>query len=301
MQDEQDQSNARAIISTVERLQQPWFIHGTEGIHSEDTIGVVLPAGKQVHSLKKLYDEWRDAPDRRRGTARFEDIDAFIAHTNRFSDESSVVFASTQPAKLVSVLDYHEAGPKGAPRWGQHRGEYAFPFSEEWLRWTGAAGKELGQASFAEFLEKSILDIADPASAGPSALRFANALGASFADAQALMELSRGLTIRVASRVRNAQTLSNGTVQVQYDTEHQNEAGAPINVPQAFLLGIRVFKNGDLYQVPVRLRYRLREEKINWTFELWRSDLVFDDAFAGALERVRQATKIPVLIGTPES
>jgi uncharacterized protein YfdQ (DUF2303 family) len=272
-----------------------------EGV--EKNFAMVLPAGLSLHSVKKLRDEYRTAPERREGTAQMQELDSFIEHVKRFADTDSAVFAdpNTSAPNLTAVLDYHREGAAGAPRFGRHRSIYAFPLSIEWVRWTHVMGKELQQSTFAEFIESNVLDIANPHDAGESAQRFAGALGSRLAAAPELMELSRGLTVRVGSRVRNSVNLATGEGQIQYDVEHQDERGAPINVPRAFILGIPVFRGGDRYQVPVRLRYRVRDEKVVWILELWRTDLVFDDAFQGAVTRVETECAIPVFVGAPEA
>ena len=116
-----------------------------------------------------------------------------------------------------------------------------------------------------------------------------------------MLELSRGLVVRQNSRVKNAQVLQSGEAQLSYETMHTDEAGAPLSVPGAFLLGVPVFDNGPVYRVPVRLRYRLVEGKLSWRYILHRPDVVFRTAIDAALDDIRQQTGLPVLLGTPEA
>ena len=266
---------------------------------------LAVPRGKQLFSGKEFIDEFRTAPERRQGTANLGDLDSFIAHALRFKDDDSAIFASADPQRpqLVSVLDYHRQGPDGAPRFGRHRGVYAFPLSEEWTRWTGAAGKVMSQKAFAEFVESNILNVADPGEAGTGAREFARVLGVEFAGPQRLMEMSRGLSVRVAAKVQNVVNLGTGETQFVYVTEHQNERGEPLKVPGAFLLALRVFRGGPAYQVPVRLRHRVDKEagSVSWSFELWRTDLSFEHAFKEASEKAAATTGLPLYVGTPEA
>jgi len=261
-----------------------------------------VPDGRKVHSVKALLDEYLTAPERRKGTARFTDLDSFIAHTNRFRDTDSAIFAddSKGAPALLSVLDYHRATADGAPRFGEHRGAYAFPLSDEWTAWTAQNGKPMSQVDFARFLEDRLVDVADPSTASGSAADWAKCVGAAFASPSKLLELSRGLAVRVNAAVRGQHDIGSGATQVMFATEHTDINGAPIDVPGAFLLAIPVFKRGDLYPVPVRLRYRVKES-VTWHYELARVDAVFEHAFGEACALVAEKTSLPVLRGNPEA
>lgn len=293
---------AQAVAEIVEKHLTPTPF---ELAYEDGTKATVLavPNGTNLVSIKKYLDEYLQKPERRRGTANLGDLASFIEHTNRFKDKDSAIFASPDPShpKLVSVLDYHRQGDKGDPRFGTHRGVYDFPLAEEWKRWVGAAGNYMSQKSFAEFIETNIVDVDDPGRAGEGALQFARLLGTELASPQRLMDLSRGLSVRVNSKVANAVNLGTGEAQLQYGTEHTDERGSPLKVPGAFLLAIRVFRGGILYQVPARLRYRVKEGDVTWCFELWRTDRAFEDAFGEAIGKTTAATGLPVFVGTPEA
>ncbi len=265
---------------------------------------LILPDGLGSYSVKDLLDEYLEAPERRKGTAQLGDLPSFIAHTQRFADEHTALFASPNPKapSLTAVLDYHEKTAEGSPRFGAHRGVYAFPLSDEWLAWTGQNAKPMDQRRFAEFLEDRIVDILSVATgaAGTLARGLADAIQVTFAPAGRLLELSRGLSIRVNSKVTSAQNLTTGEVQINYVTTHDDEGGGPTKVPGAFLIGIPVFRNGDGYQVPVRLRYRLSEGSVVWYYELHGVDRIFEAAFREACEKAAHATGLPLYFGTPE-
>src|SRR5690349_7848646 len=123
-------NDAAAIIETMRQL------HGVElmPIHpSEDgqTAKVlVMPKGMEAVSTKKFLDELRDKPKRREGTATLGNLDSFIAHTNRFKDDGSTIFAQRREdaPSLTSILDYHPAGSSNSDaRFGRHRGIWKLP------------------------------------------------------------------------------------------------------------------------------------------------------------------------------
>src|SRR3546814_747731 len=88
------------------------------------------------------FDPFREQPLRRSGTAVLTALESFVAHVNRFKDEDSIIFASDDRAapSLTAVIDYHRQGHQGDPRFGQHRGHFAFPLSDEWKAWTKSGG-----------------------------------------------------------------------------------------------------------------------------------------------------------------
>lgn len=264
-----------------------------------------VPAGRELQSIKELVDEYRLNPERRKGTARFTDLASFIEHTKRFQDDDSVIFANPDPKAptLTSVLNYHDRGPHtdAQARHCDHRGVYTFPVSDEWAAWRAKDGVSLSQTDFATFIEDRLLDIVDPQLAGESAKAFAVSLSVALATPAKLIELSRGLSIRVDSKVKEVRNLQTGEAQIQFETEHQDDGGAPLKVPGAFLIGIPVFREGALYQIPVRLRYRVSGPRVSWSFELYRLDRAFTHAFNEARDLAAKETELPVYSGTPEA
>lgn len=260
--------------------------------------------GVTLTDAKQYLDARRTEPEFRKGTAFLEDLRSFCDHANRFKDGDSAIFAKasrTDPS-LTSVLDYHHAGAANAPRFGHHRGKYAFPLSDEWKRWTGAGGKQLPQDTFAMFIEDGITDVADPASAKDSnALQaLLELLGTSFATPHRLLELSRGLSVNVGSKVSNQINTSTGEMQLTYVTTHESTNGSQVKVPGAFLLALPVFRSGALYHIAARLRYRVKEGSITWSYELVGADKIFDHAFNEACETAAKATGLPLFMGQPE-
>lgn len=308
-------SEAAAVAEIVARHVKPEVVKVTGQENQPETEVLILPEGLEAISIKRYIDEFRTAPERRKGTAAMATLESFIEHANRFKDGDSALFAHDggqavegerrfRPT-LTSVLNYHTAGPDGNPRFGDHRGVYTFPISDEWAAWTKKNGEPMSQIEFAEFLEDRILDV----SAAPSISALApdhplrqmgEALGGTFAGPTKLMELSRGLAIRVGEVVKSATNLSSGEASIQYISEHQDETGQPLKVPSLFAIAIPVFKSGALYQIPVRLRYRTRAGAITWAYELYRAEKAQRDAFEEAARQAADETELPVFFGQPE-
>jgi uncharacterized protein YfdQ (DUF2303 family) len=289
-----------ALSPQIQTIASP---DGAEGQFA--FVPTVDPSGRasvRLESLAQFCDEYRPHPIRREGTATLGDLDSLIEHVNRFKDGDSVVFANNDRAKpsITAVLDYHRAGSDGTPRFSGHRSHYQFPVSTEWQTWIAANGKEIQQGAFAEFVEAHIVDVIEYSPDCASAKVFAEKCGVSFASPAQIMELSRGLAVNVEAKLATALNLQNGIKQIQFTETHTGENGTMLKVPGAFLIGIPVFRGEARYQVCVRLRYRKQGSALTWIMELWRHDEVFDAAIRGACDKVKAATELPLLYGSPE-
>lgn len=294
--------NNTAIIDSIKELYKP------EKIKLENGSEVLaMPHGIKLESTKKFFDEYRTAPERRKGTASVGDLASFITHVNRFKDDDSIIFADNSPQnpKLTAVLDYHKKTAKGEPRFGEHRTVYNFPISDEWALWTSKDGQIFGQSEFAAFIEDNILDCISPADGDTEnneqlvALR--TLLGGNFASPDKLVTLSRGLAVNESAKVVGKVNLSTGEGQINFETQHTDAAGAPVNVPNLFLIAIPVFEGGERYRIAIRLRYRVRNGAVAWFYEIYKPENIFIDAFKGACTVAAKETDLPLLVGSPEA
>lgn len=264
----------------------------------------VVPEGKKIESLKKILDEFRLLPDRRRGTVKLSTVESFVEIVQRFKGEASIVYADptrTAP-KLWAIFDYHPAGPDATKAdWLRHQAVFAPSLSDEWRAWSTNNNKPMSQGDFAAFIEERVTDLIVPKLDDPKLKTFAELVEGVWASPSDMVKLSRSLSINVEARVKNAQTLSTGEVSIVYEETHKDGTGQPLKVPTLFTVALPVFYAGDLYRIAARLRYRVSGGTITWTYQLVRPDLVFDDAFKGIVEKAREETSLPVLFGTAEA
>lgn len=286
---------------------------------------MLVPKGLEAKSVRPFLEEYRQRPDRREGTAVMQDLDSFIALTNRFKDDNTALFADasgTSPS-LLAVLDYHERvnilpalgdteglaefHPDALPRFGRHRVLYEFPLSDEWKAWTTNNGRKMTQTEFASFLEDRGIDILPPptfegeiSEADAHLQRLATLINGRFAGPERLMDLSRSLAVHENAKVAAATNLSSGEGSITFETEHTDSAGQKLEVPNLFCVAIPVFEHGARYRVVVRLRYRKNGSSLNWFYDLYRADTVFDDALRQACAKAREETGLPLFLGKPE-
>lgn len=272
---------------------------GTEGI------AVVTNAG--VSALNpSAFDAYRVKPLYRTGAAKHTRLDSFIAHVLRFKADNSAVFAVDDAAapKLTAIFDYHPEGADNADaQFGHHRAVYAFPLSEEWKAWAKANGTVMSMTDFAAFLEDHIVDVvADAKPASAAAIDFISKVGGDIAGPSKLMEIARTLQVNEASTLREARNLSSGESEILFNSVHLDAAGNKLVVPNLFMICIPVFaRSPDYWQILARFRYRKSGGGIQFWFELWRIDLVFEEAFEQACAAVKEQTGLPVFVGAPEA
>ncbi len=298
----QQTPEAKAVADEVRKAIEPRVVTVDDGNGPRQLL--LTPQGVDIHGVKELIDDYRTEPERRKGVATLTELDSFIAHVNRFKDDDSAIFADRSPTQpsLLAVLDYHRAGAPGVapPRFGQHRARYAFPLSEEWVAWTSQNGKLMDQAEFAKWIEDRLPDVADPGLPGAGATKFAALLDCKFASASKLLELSRGLTVHVGQSVAGHVALASGESSFTFAEAHADKSGAPLKIPGAFLLAIPVFRGGAPYEIPTRLRYRVKGGSVVWFYDMHRTSAVFDHVVDEACERATKETTLPLFAGTPE-
>lgn len=293
-----NESDAAAIIRTMRRLD------GAEVFERDGIAYAVLPEGKRVESLKRIFDEYAPAPDRICGVATLTDERSFVRHVNEFRNHTTRIFAnpSFDTPALTAVYDYHaiDAARAQLPAWQAHRAVWALKMSKEWRAWSKATSEKMAQGEFAEFLDRHVPDVYWGAEQSDYTKLLIQTLELKLATPSSLIALSRNLAINVETRVKQVQTLSSGEMSLVYDEQHSDGEGQPIKVPNAFLIAIPVIHGGPAYQILVRMRYRVTGPKITWSLELHRADVVFDAAMQEICTRVETETGCPVFLGSPE-
>jgi uncharacterized protein YfdQ (DUF2303 family) len=275
-------------------------VSGDPGIPAKVPVALHRGETPAAKSIKLLFEDYRQFPARKTGTANVQTFDSFCTLTNRHKTDDSAIFADMDWRKpaFTTVVDYHELQNGGKADNGKHRIHYAFPLSEEWKKWMEMNSQTMKQQDFAWFLEDRILEVSSPTEEDKAL--YETQFGTKIALASQLVELSRGLNVRVDSKVKNAQTLNSGEATIQFEETHTDAAGQPLKVPGLFMLYIAPFFMGDKVRVPVRLRYRVKDGNIFWFYDIYRPDLVITEFVRGALFEAERLTSLPTFEGAPE-
>ena len=126
----------------------------------------------------------------------------------------------------------------------------------------------MDQAEFAEFLEANISDMSVPLEVETA--QYEDLFKTSFAVPTDLIALARGLTIHVGAKVKNAFRTQSGETEMVFEEAHTGANGEPLHVPGLFLIRLPLFVGGTPVGIAARLRYRLANNAIVWSYELYR-------------------------------
>lgn len=296
-------AEADAVAEIVRAASVPIVVNVLDPITQLLVPVLMLPEKMKVSEVP--FDKYRDRPVRRAGTATAGTIASFIDLVVRSENPHSVVFASRsddgREFRLTAVIDYNQSGPEGGAHFGKHRVSYDFPISEPWELWMQNEGEPMAQSDFAAFIEGRIADLGDPDTASDAAKDYAKLIGCPLATPARILELSRGLSIRVDSTVGATVNLGTGEKQLTYTEAHNDEGMKPIKVPGAFMLQIPVFVDDGTYSIPVRLTYKIEHGRVVWKYAMYRADRAIDHAFKGAVENVKMNVKSSLYFGSPEA
>lgn len=255
---------------------------------------LVTPDGLGVPTVQLVdnLDDTRrkDGPLRPRTTLKVHTLAAFLVALDRYYQaDRTVVYADTLSGapsleavfdddQLCSATLFDEETVRPYAAWREHRARYEFPLSDEWKAWVGSAGKPMDQATFATWLEDRVLDVVDPIGANSVTRDLAEQLRVTMASASKLLDLSRGLAVKVEETIAQVVLLDSGETQMQWKTEHKDELGERIRVPNGFAIAIPVFVGGPTVEVLVRLRYKAAGGKVAWRVEPVRLRKALEEA-----------------------
>ncbi|NSY21929.1 DUF2303 family protein [Agrobacterium vitis] len=282
--------------TTLVRVELPETIHG---LPSQIPVLIDRNGGKAI-SVKPLLEEYREKPRVKLGTAEVKTLESFISLVNRHKTGDSVIFAETdwKEPSITAVIDYHQAESGGTADNCKHRIKYPFPLSEEWQAWVAQNGEPMNQTDFAQWIEDHIPDLAAPTQAEID--EYLDTFSLKTAYPNELVTLSRGLQVNVESSVKNNVTLQSGEGQITFEEVHRDATGAKISVPGLFILSIAPFFMGTKARIPVRLRYRVKNGAVVWSFHLYRPDTHITDQVRADLDSAKKETALPAYEGKPE-
>jgi uncharacterized protein YfdQ (DUF2303 family) len=228
-------------------------------------------------------------PARKVATITANDADSFISYMKRHGSiaGNSTIWCSADYTKrtvafIGIVNDHGEA--EGASAWRDHLAHFRPQFSEEWARWTGKDGQVFSQVDFAKFIEDNVRDFATVEGMPTGAQMLEMALA---------FEANQDL--RFKSQVR----LQNGGVQLAFAADDDVQTLQKMAMFERFSIGLPVFWGGEAYRLDARLRYRVRDGKVSFWFDLIRPDRVLEDATKILIDKIQGSTGLPFFFGVP--
>lgn len=246
---------------------------------------VIVPDGYQAKGVESMLS----APVRKRSKVTTTDTDGFIFYTHKHGQDGRTVIyadidAEASKFSLVAILDDHGETVSDT-QWREHRCQFEPSQAVEWKRWIGKDKQIFSQTDFATWLEDNLGDIA----AVPSMPTGAD-----------ILQMALGFEANADKRLRSKINLQYGGVQFEFVDDEDKDTRSKMEVFQRFTLGLPVFDgSSNAYPLEARLKYREKDGKVTFWFELIRPDRVFKDAVKDELTRIKDATGFPVIAGKP--
>jgi len=267
-----------------------------------DTIHAAIEAGKALtvlHQVKgykpaivsthatgmaklELTPEKLDAPRFLTAAPDFNDAGAFIAYVNQFKVAASRIFYK-QDGTFAAVIDYHDGiGSEVTPRHADHIARLKLLRSPEWEEWAKHSEQQMGQQTFAEFIEDNARDILQP-------------------DPETMLRVASGLHATVGANFRQATNQANGQIQLAFDeTINGTVNGKEEAIPTTFQVGLRPFLGCARYPVDCRLRYRIDRSSgaaLKLHFKALHLEPITEAALEAIVARVKDETGIAPALG----
>lgn len=257
-------------MSTGAEFQEA-YQRGVEQFHAPEVVkdgGVpyaVVPDGLTIENM----EYYLPAPVRKKASVAVFDVDTLAAYLKDQDEKRTRIFASVGRLTIQGVLDYHD----DSPRWGDHEAVLTCSLSDDWRAWTGNNNKSIGQTAFAEFLEDHAHNVVEPESA-------------------AVLQMVTNLEANKSVQFKSGMSLQDGSVQLEYVESISDNTKGKIKIPKELVLGIHPFKFGKPWQVVARLRYRINEGKLTFTYILNQPDKVLEEAFRQVVTEAETKTGI---------
>lgn len=261
-----------------------------EIISHDDVRRLALPPDWRLEEKDDI--KLRDHPRRTTGRISLTDSDSFIDYINRHKRTGSTgIYCLTdyQNSKVsfTAVINDHIGGDEvmdSQPHWRDHLASYEPLKSIEWQRWNKNDKEPMAQNSFAMFIEENLRDIATVEG---------------MPTGQQLLEMALSFEANQDMRFKSAIRLQNGGVQMSFVQDDDSQTLAKMQMFDKIAIGIPVFWNGEAYRIDARLRYRVRDGKLHFWYELIRPDKVIEDATKVLINTIREKTEVFFYFGNP--
>ena len=253
----------------------------------ETAIVYALPPGWSTKDYN--FEYLLKTPRRKTAKIKLNDTESFIEYVVTQGDEEhcniycKADFESGGIA-FLAVLNDHSSNINGQ-MWRDHTALYTPEKSVEWKRWAANDKKQMNQLEFATFIEDNLDDIA-PVDGMPSR-----------AD---LLEMILKFEANQDSRLKQHVRLQSGGIELNFVNNDDEQTIQRMKMFEKISIGIPVFDNEkNNYRIDARLRYRTREGKLTFWYELIRADKVFKAAAQNMISEIKTGTGFGFYFGDP--
>ncbi len=245
-----------------------------------------VPKGHDVKELRVDLEKHLPAPRELKAAAEFHDASSFLNYIARHANEHSTCWCDFNPQTFAlsfrAVIDEHG---KDSPAWRRHVAAYTPRMSAEWKEWKGKDRSGFGQVEFAEWLQDHEGDIAS---------------FEGYPTCAQMLQMATNFQYQEDRRLKSAVRLQSGGVRLDYVADADAGTVESMTMFEKFTLGIPVFHAAPTAELLIaRLKYRLDNGKVRFTYELQRADKAHEKAALDLIETVRAGLAgVPLMFGT---
>ncbi|WP_157669320.1 DUF2303 family protein [Chitinibacter sp. GC72] len=233
------------------------------------------------------------APLRKTGTVTLADTESFNwylkehgeAHRTRIYLEADYEAGKVE---FTALLNDHQADID-SPAWRDHIAKFSPKKSVEWNRWVGNNKQAMSQNDFASFLEDNLTEIAELEG---------------LPTASQLMEMALNFEATSEKRFKSHSRLQSGGIQFEFVDQEDDATRQKMSIFERFAIGIPVFAQplteSDqivAYRIDARIKYRIRDGKLTFWYELVRTDKVLKKASEDIVGEIKTGSGFPILAG----
>lgn len=275
--------NLAKTLSEV--LPRPELLHGEDSIDGLEVLHYAVPKGHDVKELRVDLAAYLPAPRALQAAPEFHDAASFLAYIDRHANSDSICWVDFNPQtfdlRFRAVLDEHG---KDAPAWRRHVAGYTPRMSAEWKDWKSMDCKGFAQVDFAEWLQDHELDIASVEG---------------YPTCAQMLQMATNFQYQEDRRLKSAVRLQSGGVRLDYVADADAGTVESMQMFEKFAIGIPIFHGAPTADLLAsRLKYRLDNGKVRFTYELQRADKAHEKAALDLIQTVRDGLAgVPLLFG----
>ncbi len=275
MSEEEQKNGIQAALEAGEQLSCLQKINRDE--HNEKSF-ILVREGFRIEEINNYLEK----PVRKTGTKNFVSAKSFCHYVNKhkFSDET-VIIANEDIGEVLAIINDHG---KTSAAWGDFCARLKLGFSDQWKVWFDNAHPQRGnffeQGDFADFIEDNRSDLK------VGVFRNADGNEVENLSALALSALVNNLQMTLEQRFKSKRDPESGMVSMMYEDEKTGKGN--VEIPSRIFLAIPVYKNGDLFQVEIRLRHRIQSGSARFYYIIDQVPLLKEAAFDKICRRIEK-------------
>ncbi len=284
-----EQTATDNIAETLAReMKRPEIINRHDAAH----LIIAVPPGWKTESadLEKLLPQ----PRRKIAGVILTDAMSYIDYIKRHGSLAYATLwcdADFLNGRLIFLAILNDHGEEeGQQNWRDHRAHYCPEKSVEWNTWLGRNGPSnaMSQTDFALFLENNLKDIAGEGDGMPAG--------------NAMLQMAIDFETKQDMRFKSAVRLQSGGVRMEYVADEDKNTVESMKVFERFQIAIPVLRDDVArYPITARLRYRQRDGKLVFWYELVRHDLVMEQSARALVDTIRTGAGVPFFFGNPQA